>query len=35
MITEYTSATLLPPGASATIDAFSNIVVNVGEEVEP
>jgi N-methylhydantoinase A len=35
MITEYTSATLLPPGATATIDAFSNIVVTVGEEVEP
>jgi N-methylhydantoinase A len=35
MITEYTSATLLTPGATATIDAFSNIVITVGEEVEP
>ena len=34
MISEYTSATLLQPGASATIDGFSNIVITVGEEVE-
>jgi N-methylhydantoinase A len=32
MITEYTSATLLPPGAAATIDGYGNIVVAVGEE---
>ena len=33
MITEYTSATLVPPGATAHIDAFANIVIDVGEEV--
>ena len=32
MITEYTSATLVPPGATAHIDAFANIVIDVGEE---
>lgn len=32
MITEYTSATLLPPGCRAEVDAFGNIVVAVGEE---
>jgi len=32
MITEYTSATLVPPGATAQIDAFANIVIDVGEE---
>jgi N-methylhydantoinase A len=30
MITEYTSATLVPPGATARIDAFANIVIDVG-----
>jgi hypothetical protein len=33
MITEYTSATLVPPGATAHIDAFANIFIDVGEEV--
>jgi N-methylhydantoinase A len=33
MITEYTAATLLPPGATANIDGFGNIVIAVGEEV--
>ena len=33
MITEYTSATLVPPGATARIDAYANIVIDVGEEV--
>jgi N-methylhydantoinase A len=32
MITEYTSATVVPPGATARVDAFANIVINVGEE---
>jgi len=32
MITEYTSATLVPPGAMARVDAFANIVIDVGEE---
>lgn len=30
MITEYTSATLAPPGASARVDAFANIVIDIG-----
>ncbi len=29
MVTEYTSATLIPPGASAQIDVYGNIVVTV------
>jgi N-methylhydantoinase A len=32
MFTEYTSATLVPPGGTAKVDAFSNIVIDVGEE---
>lgn len=32
MITEYTSATILPPGCSAAVDAFENLVVTVAEE---
>jgi N-methylhydantoinase A len=32
MITEYTSATVLPPGCRATVDAFGNLVIAVGEE---
>lgn len=31
MITEYTSATLVPPGATAAVDAFGNLVIAVGE----
>ncbi len=33
MITEYTAATLLPPGATADVDGFGNLVIAVGEEV--
>jgi N-methylhydantoinase A len=32
MITEYTSATLVPPGATAHVDDLENIVIDVGEE---
>lgn len=32
MITEYTSATLLPPGCRGEVDAFGNIVIAVREE---
>ena len=32
MITEYTSATLLPPECRATVDAFANLVITVGDE---
>jgi N-methylhydantoinase A len=32
MITEYTSATVLPPGASARVDGFGNLVIAAGEE---
>jgi N-methylhydantoinase A len=32
MITEYTSATVLPPGCRATVDAFGNLVIAVEEE---
>ncbi len=34
MITEYTSATLVPPGATAKLDAFANIAIDVSEEAE-
>jgi N-methylhydantoinase A len=33
MITEYTSATLLPPGSHASIDGYGNIVIAVGKEM--
>jgi N-methylhydantoinase A len=32
MITEYTSATLVPPGARATVDPWANLAVAAGEE---
>jgi N-methylhydantoinase A len=32
MITEYTAATVLPPGSSARVDGFGNLVIEVGEE---
>ncbi len=32
MVTEYTSATILPPGARATVDPYANLVIAVGEE---
>jgi N-methylhydantoinase A len=31
MITEYTAATLLPPGATAHVDGLGNLVIDVGE----
>jgi len=31
MITEYTSATALPPGCSARVDGFGNLVITVEE----
>jgi N-methylhydantoinase A len=34
MITEYTSATLLPPGCHAQVDGFGNLVITVAEAVE-
>jgi N-methylhydantoinase A len=33
MITEYTSATMLPPGCSARVDGFGNLILTVAEEV--
>jgi N-methylhydantoinase A len=33
MITEYTAATLLPPGSGAQVDGFGNLVITVDEEV--
>lgn len=32
MITEYTAATVLPPGCHAQVDGFSNIVITIAEE---
>jgi N-methylhydantoinase A len=32
MITEYTSATVLPPGCRARVDGFGNLVIAVAEE---
>ncbi len=32
MITEYTSATLVPPGARVMVDPWANVVIAVGEE---
>jgi N-methylhydantoinase A len=31
MITEYTSATVLPPDCSAAVDGFGNLVITIGE----
>ena len=33
MITEYTAATLLPPGCVARVDELGNLVIDIGEEV--
>jgi N-methylhydantoinase A len=33
MITEYTSATVLPPGCSAAVDGFGNLVITIGVNV--
>jgi len=30
MITEYTSATIIPPGANAAVDPFENLIIAVG-----
>ena len=32
MITEYTSATVLPPDSIANVDTFGNLVINIAEE---
>ncbi len=32
MITEYTSATALPPGCRAQVDGFGNLVISIAEE---
>jgi len=32
MITEYTSATILPPGAIAKVDGYGNVVITFTEE---
>jgi N-methylhydantoinase A len=32
MITEYTSATVLPPGCDALVDSFGNLVITVAQE---
>ena len=32
MITEYTSATILPPACSAQVDGYGNLVISVAEE---
>jgi N-methylhydantoinase A len=32
MITEYTAATILPPGSVARVDSFSNLVISIAEE---
>jgi N-methylhydantoinase A len=34
MITEYTSATLLPPGCHAQVDGFANLVITIAEAPE-
>ena len=34
MITEYTSATALPPGCSAQVDGLTNLVITIGDEVQ-
>jgi N-methylhydantoinase A len=33
MITEYTSATVLPPGCDALVDNFGNLVISVAQEI--
>jgi N-methylhydantoinase A len=32
MITEYTAATLVLPGATASVDGLGNLVIDIGEE---
>jgi hypothetical protein len=31
MITEYTAATLVPPGCAARVDGLGNLVIEIGE----
>ncbi|MGA9669026.1 MAG: hydantoinase/oxoprolinase family protein, partial [Terracidiphilus sp.] len=33
MITEYTAATVVPPGCSVDVDGFQNLILSIGEEV--
>jgi len=33
MITEYTSATILPPGCTAQVDGFSNLLIRIPQEL--
>jgi N-methylhydantoinase A len=35
MITEYTAATLVPPGCTARVDGFGNLPIAIGEEANP
>jgi N-methylhydantoinase A len=32
LIVEYTSATVLPPNGTASVDGFSNLVITIPEE---
>jgi N-methylhydantoinase A len=32
LVTEYTAATVLPPGSRARVDNFGNLVISIGEE---
>jgi N-methylhydantoinase A len=32
MITEYTAATVVPPGCTAEVDGFENLILSIGEE---
>ena len=32
MITEYTAATLVPPGCAARVDGLGNLVIEIGED---
>lgn len=34
LITEYTAATVLPPGSSAKVDCFGNLIISVLQEVQ-
>jgi N-methylhydantoinase A len=35
MVTEYTAATLLPPGSLARVDTLGNLIIDAGEEARP
>ena len=32
MVTEYTSATIIPPGCSAHVDGFANLIIAISGE---